>query len=206
MLVLLALYAVGKTKNKTQETGSTGSDSVSSEITAEEKNENGETIIRDSEEDQGIDSGTADAGTESQPASSGTGITDTVTESGTEQKTEAGNETEPTPEPKEEETPVTDNGGEGSDSSSSDGIRPEIKAALDSYESFFDEYVSFMQEYKNSPQPTPEMLSQYSQMLTKYTETMAALETLGNSDLNNAELLHYSEVNLRISQKLAAVA
>lgn len=31
------------------------------------------------------------------------------------------------------------------------GIRPEIKEALDSYEKFFDEYCAFMKKYSENP-------------------------------------------------------
>lgn len=52
------------------------------------------------------------------------------------------------------------------ESANADGIRPEIKDALDSYEAFFDEYC----------------------------------------ELNDAELLYYTEVNSRITKKLMEVS
>ena len=74
------------------------------------------------------------------------------------------------------------------------GIRSEFKDALDSYEAFIDEYIEFMKEYAESDNPLS-MLEEYSEMLIQYTETMQALDDLGNEEMSEA-------VMTRINQKL----
>ena len=56
-----------------------------------------------------------------------------------------------------------------------DGIRPEFKEAMDSYELFFDEYVKFMKKCKEAKDITS-MMSEYSSMMQQYINTMAALQ------------------------------
>lgn len=81
------------------------------------------------------------------------------------------------------------------------GIRPEFKAAMDSYEAFFDEYIAFMERYENSNNPMS-MLTDYSNYMRKYTETMVALSQINDGTLSTEELAYYVEVNSRITQKL----
>ena len=89
--------------------------------------------------------------------------------------------------------------------SSTDGIRPEIKEAIDSYEAFFDEYIAFMQSYAENDAPF-DMLSDYLDYMTKYTDMMQKLDELSNEELNDAELAYYLEVSARINQKLLDAA
>ena len=89
--------------------------------------------------------------------------------------------------------------------SSTDGIRPEIKEAIDSYEAFFDEYIAFMQSYAENDAPF-DMLSDYLDYMTKYADMMQKLDELSNEDLNDAELAYYLEVSARINQKLLDAA
>ena len=56
-----------------------------------------------------------------------------------EEETEPEEEQEPEDEPEDEQN-----------ESAEDGISPEFKAAMDSYEEFFDEYVAFMEKYSKS--------------------------------------------------------
>lgn len=83
------------------------------------------------------------------------------------------------------------------------GIRPEFKEAMDSYEKFFDEYIAFMKEYKDAGYPIS-MLNDYSEMMTQYTDAMTALGEIGEGELSTEEALYYSQVMSRISQKLLA--
>ena len=80
----------------------------------------------------------------------------------------------------------------------SDGIRPEIKEAIDSYEEFFDEYIEFMQSYAENNAPL-DMLSDYLDYLTKYSDMLKKLNELNNEDLNDAELAYYLEASARIN-------
>lgn len=91
------------------------------------------------------------------------------------------------------------------DTSSADGIRPEFKEAMDSYEAFFDEYVEFMKKYSNSSD-TLSLLTDYMSFMSRYVETMKSLEELGESDMSEAEALYYVEVMARINAKLLEVA
>lgn len=86
-----------------------------------------------------------------------------------------------------------------------DGMRPEFKEALDSYEAFFDEYCKFMKKYKENPGDM-ELLSDYADFMKKYTETMQKMEALDDGDLNDAELKYYLQVTNRINEKLIEVA
>lgn len=84
------------------------------------------------------------------------------------------------------------------------GIRPEFKAAMDSYEEFFDEYVEFMKKFNNSDDMTS-MLAEYSEYLTQYAETMEALSAIDDGSLSPEEAAYYLEVSTRINQKLLEV-
>lgn len=91
------------------------------------------------------------------------------------------------------------------DESSSSAIRPEFQAAMDSYEAFFDEYCEFMKKYNKSTD-TAELLKDYLDYMKKYTDAMQKLEKIGEEDMNDAELLYYTEVMGRINQKLIEAA
>lgn len=86
-----------------------------------------------------------------------------------------------------------------------EGIRPEFKEAIDSYEKFFDKYCSFMKKYKESPDDLS-LLADYTQYLTQYSETMEKMDALDDGDLNDAETKYYIEVTARINQKLIEAA
>ena len=85
-----------------------------------------------------------------------------------------------------------------------DGLDPEFKAAMDSYEAFFDEYVAFMIAYKESDDVVS-MAGEYTAMMTEYLETMTALQEVDQETLSDEEALYYAEVMLRINQKLLEI-
>ena len=90
---------------------------------------------------------------------------------------------------------------EQTDSSQTNGIRPEFQETMDSYEAFFDEYVSFMKEYENASQDDIlGMMYKYTDYLKQYTETMSKMEALDDGDLSTEEVLYYAEVTNRISK------
>jgi len=99
-----------------------------------------------------------------------------------------------TPEPTESET-----------SEPEDGIRPEFKEAMDSYEAFFDEYCEFMEEYKTSSDPAS-MLADYTDMMQKEVDALTKLDEIGSQEMSDEELVYYTEVMGRINQKLASAA
>ena len=90
------------------------------------------------------------------------------------------------------------------DDAETDGIRPEFKEAMDSYEKFFDEYVAFMKAYMDSDDPIS-MMGEYTTMMQQYVETMGELEDIDEDELSDEEALYYAEVMLRINQKLLEV-
>lgn len=85
-----------------------------------------------------------------------------------------------------------------------DGIRPEFKEAMDSYEAFFDSYVLFMKAYKESDD-VASMAAEYSAMMMQYAETITDLYAVDQSTLSEEEVLYYMEVILRINEKLLQV-
>lgn len=91
------------------------------------------------------------------------------------------------------------------ESGSSEDVTPEFKAAMDSYEAFFDEYISFMNKYKESGYDAS-MLTDYTNYMNSYTETMKKISEIDTDSLSTADMLYYSEVNFRISSKLAEIS
>ena len=111
-------------------------------------------------------------------------------------------------EPKENEGSDNNDGNTENNSTSSgeliNGMRPEFKDAMDSYERFFNEYCDFMKEYNSSNDPTS-LLSDYISFMSHYNEAMAKLDEISNDELNTAELIYYTEVMARINQKLLEI-
>lgn len=85
-----------------------------------------------------------------------------------------------------------------------DGMRPEFKEAMDTYEAFYNEYCDLLSKYVQNPTDFS-LLGQYAGMLSKAGEMDAAFKKWDEDDLNSAELQYYLEVNSRVLQKLAGV-
>lgn len=83
-------------------------------------------------------------------------------------------------------------------------IRPEIKEAIDSYESFMNEYVEFMKKYESSDDVTS-LAAQYTDFVSKYADAESKFDALENDDLNDAETTYYIEVQTRINNKLLEI-
>lgn len=86
-----------------------------------------------------------------------------------------------------------------------DGMRPEFKAAMDSYEAFYDEYCDYMKRYKENPTDLA-LLTQYGEMLSRAAEMSEKFEAWDENEMNAAELAYYIEVNGRVTQKLLEVS
>lgn len=84
---------------------------------------------------------------------------------------------------------------------SSGGLRPEFKAAMDSYEAFYDEYLDVLKKYQNNPSDLT-LLSEYTDIMERSLEVNANFEAWGSKDMNQDEALYYIEVSGRIAQKL----
>ena len=86
-----------------------------------------------------------------------------------------------------------------------DGIRPEFKEAMDSYEAFYTEYCDFMAKYKENPTDLG-LLAEYGQMMAKVSEMDEAFEEWDEDELSSEELKYYLDVNSRVMQMLVDVA
>lgn len=85
-----------------------------------------------------------------------------------------------------------------------DGMRPEFKDAMDSYEAFYDEYCDILKKYTENPSDM-KLLADYTDMLAKAAEMAEKFDAWENDDLNSAELKYYLDVNNRVTQKLLDV-
>lgn len=86
-----------------------------------------------------------------------------------------------------------------------DGMRPEFKEAMDSYEAFYDEYCEFLEEYSKNPTDVA-LLKKYTDFLSKTQEMEEKFEAWDDNEMNSAELKYYTEVHQRIMQKLLEVS
>lgn len=91
-----------------------------------------------------------------------------------------------------------------SKSSTESSVSADFKETMDSYEEFFDEYVDFMNEYKNSDDIIS-MATDYADYLSKYSDMISKFNAIGSEELSAADLAYYTEVNARITKKLAEV-
>lgn len=87
-----------------------------------------------------------------------------------------------------------------------DGMRPDFKNAMDSYETFMGEYCDFMAKYNESDGSDLSLLSDYASFLSQYAEMAECFEAWDSEDLTDAETAYYLEVQTRVSQKLLEVA
>ena len=86
-----------------------------------------------------------------------------------------------------------------------DGLRPEFKEAMDTYEAFYTEYCDLLKKYAENPTDLS-ILGKYTNMLTKVEEMNKAFEKWDESDLNSEELKYYLDVNNRVMKMLVDVA
>lgn len=107
-------------------------------------------------------------------------------------------QTEQTPAATPEETPAS------TDAASSEGIRPDFKEAMDSYEAFYQQYCDFMKKYQANPTDV-KLLAEYPDMLAKADEMSKAFDAWEQDDLNKEELKYYLDVNNRVMQMLVDV-
>ncbi len=85
------------------------------------------------------------------------------------------------------------------------GMHLEFKEAMDTYEEFMDEYIEFMTKYAESDNPLT-MALDYAKFIGKFADATAKFEKWEDSDLNNAEMQYYIQVQTRVNQKLLTVA
>lgn len=87
-----------------------------------------------------------------------------------------------------------------------DGMRPEFKKAMDSYEEYMNEYCDFMKKYAESDGTDLELLSDYADYMSKYADVVKDFEAWDNGELNNAEMAYYLDVQNRITKRLLEIA
>lgn len=109
-------------------------------------------------------------------------------------------------------SPSSDSNGSGggraessSGTTSSNGVTPELKAFLDSYEAYIDQYIAFMQKYENSDD-TYSMLYDYLDMMQQYTDFAEKLDQYDTDKMSAVDSAYYLEVTTRVSKKLYAAA
>ena len=83
----------------------------------------------------------------------------------------------------------------------SDGVTPELKAFLDSYEAYMDEYIEFMTLYKENPTDIA-YITQYATMMTKAAEFANAIDEYDTEEMSEADQAYYLEVMARVNQKM----
>lgn len=86
-----------------------------------------------------------------------------------------------------------------------DGMRPEFKEAMDSYEAFYDEYCEIVKKYTENPSDSG-LLKDYTDMLSKAAEMTEKFEAWEDSDLNRAELEYYLDVQNRVAKKIIEIS
>lgn len=102
---------------------------------------------------------------------------------------------------------VTDPEPSTSESASSgliDGMRPEFKEAMDSYEIFFDEYVELMKALDENPADLA-LLVRYTELLSKLDDVNKKFDAWEDGDMNDTEMNYYIEVHTRVNKKLLEI-
>nr|WP_294530506.1 DUF6591 domain-containing protein [uncultured Blautia sp.] len=84
-----------------------------------------------------------------------------------------------------------------------DGMHPDFKQAMDSYEEFMNKYCDFMDKYDKSNGTDPTLLIDYADYAAKYAQAMKDFEAWESEGLNTAEAAYYLEVQTRVNEKLA---
>lgn len=93
---------------------------------------------------------------------------------------------------------------ESNDSELIDGMRPEFKEAMDSYEAFYEEYCEVVKQYSNNPSDLA-LLGKYTELMSKAIEVDEKFKAWDEKEMNAAEAKYYIEVSGRISKKMIEV-
>lgn len=93
-----------------------------------------------------------------------------------------------------------------SDAELVDGMRPEFKKAMDSYEEFMNEYCGFMKKYAESDGTDVGLLADYVEYMSKYADVVKDFEVWDDGEMNTAETAYYLDVQTRINMKLLEMA
>lgn len=91
------------------------------------------------------------------------------------------------------------------DSTSIDGVNPELKAFLDSYEKFIDKYVDFMKSYMNDPSNVTKMLTEYTEIMEEYADFIEKVDAYDTKTMSAADASYYIDVTSRCTQKMLEI-
>lgn len=125
-----------------------------------------------------------------------------------DQDTKASEDTivmESTEEETEQEEIVVAEDSEPKEVQSSDGVNPELKAFLDSYEEFINDYIDFMKKYSENPDNVLGMITEYSEFLSKYQDFAEKIDAYDANEMSAEDAKYYLEVVNRCSQKMLEV-
>ena len=87
---------------------------------------------------------------------------------------------------------------------SKQGVDPDLKEFLDSYEAFVDEYVVFMQQYSKNPTDLS-LLARYTDIMQKYSDFTVKVEKYDTKEMSTEDAAYYLEVTSRCSRKMLKV-
>ncbi len=79
---------------------------------------------------------------------------------------------------------------------SKQGVDPDLKDFLDSYEAFVDEYVVFMQQYSKNPTDLS-LLARYTDIMQKYSDFAVKVEKYDTKEMSTEDAAYYLEVTSR---------
>lgn len=86
---------------------------------------------------------------------------------------------------------------------SSDGVTPEVKEFLDSYESVMNKYCDFMANYDSNDVSA---MAEYLTLLQEYTDFAAKAEAMDTSSMTDADYKYYIDVMARVEKRLIDVS
>ena len=98
---------------------------------------------------------------------------------------------------------VNNESGESVEQVDENGLRPDFKEAMDSYEAFINKYVEFMETYDEND---VSMMMKYLEFVDSYYDMTAKFEAWESEDLNDAELSYYIDVQARTNKKLINIS
>lgn len=106
----------------------------------------------------------------------------------------------------ETETPsVTSQEIDSSNEELVDGMHPEFKEAMDSYEAFYTEYCDFLKDYQENPSDLT-LIAKYADMVAKAADMDESFSEWDQDEMNAAELEYYLEVQSRVAQKISELS
>lgn len=145
-------------------------------------------------------SGTACGSNSSARASEDTIIEESIDDSDNSEEVET--EVEDTGDTSDDEAETDEQTEEETEAESTDleGIRPEFKEAMDSYESFMNEYCEFMSKLEESNYDSS-LMDEYNDYVDKYADVMNSFSKIGTEEMSDEEAKYYSDVNLRMLEK-----